>query len=58
MPVAAHTPGDSGLTRNSNGSYTFPWQTEQAWVDTCREFVPTLQNGEQHRAYFRFVDAE
>jgi hypothetical protein len=57
-PVAAMTAGDSSLTRSTNGRYTFPWQTEEAWVDTCREFVLTLQNGEQHRAYFRFVEAE
>jgi hypothetical protein len=56
--VAADTPGGSGLTRNSQGRYTFPWQTDEQWVDTCREFVATLDNGEQHRAYFRFVEAE
>jgi len=58
LPVAADMPGDSGLTRNSSGRYTFPWQTDEQWVDTCREFVLTLDNGEQHRAYFRFVEAE
>jgi hypothetical protein len=58
LPMAADTPGDSGLTRSSNGRYTFPWQTDEGWAATCREFVLTLQNGEQHRAYFRFVEAE
>ncbi|HSJ60336.1 MAG TPA: M36 family metallopeptidase [Jiangellaceae bacterium] len=57
-PVAAMTAGDSSLTRSTNGRYTFRWQTQEDWVDTCREFVLTLQNGEQHRAYFRFVEAE
>jgi hypothetical protein len=56
--VAADTPGDSGLTRSPNGRYTFPWQTDEEWVDTCREFVATLDNGEQHRAYFQFVEPE
>jgi extracellular elastinolytic metalloproteinase len=58
LPVAAETPGSSGLSRNAAGRYTFPWQTEEAWVDTCREFVLTLDNGEQHRAYFQFVAPE
>jgi len=58
LPVAAETPGGSGLSRNAAGGYNFPWQTEEAWVDTCREFVLTLDNGEQHRAYFQFVEAD
>ena len=57
-PVSAQTPGGTGLTRSSNGRYTFPWQTSEDWVGTCREFVLTLDNGEQHRAYFEFVEAE
>jgi hypothetical protein len=58
LPVAATTAGGSKLTRSSNGMYTYPWQTQEAWVDTCREFVLTLDNGEQHRAYFQFVEPE
>lgn len=58
LPVAADTPDGTWLTRSANGRYTFPWQTEEAWVGTCREFVLTLDNGEQHRAYFQFVEAE
>jgi len=58
LPVAAETPGASGLSRNAAGRYNFPWQTEEGWVDTCREFVLTLDNGEQHRAYFQFVEAD
>ena len=57
-PVTADMPGGSKLTRSKNGMYTFPWQTEEAWVGTCREFVLTLDNGEQHRGYLRFVEAE
>jgi hypothetical protein len=51
-------PGGAELTRNTSGRYTFPWQTREDWVDTCREIVLTLDTGEQHRAYFRFVEAE
>jgi hypothetical protein len=57
-PITASMPGDAGLTRSTNGRYTFPWQTQEDWVDTCREFVLTLDTGEQHRAYFRIVEAE
>lgn len=57
-PVTAKTPGNTGLTRGDDGRYTFPWQTEEEWVGTCREFVLTLDSGEQHRAYFEFVEAE
>jgi extracellular elastinolytic metalloproteinase len=58
LPVAAETPGGAGLTRGADGRYTYPWQTDEGWVDTCREFVLTLDNGEQHRAYFQFVEPE
>jgi hypothetical protein len=57
-PGTAETPGDAALTRSTQGRYTFPWQTEEEWVGTCREFVMTLDNGQQHRAYFEFVEAE
>ncbi|MGH3481873.1 MAG: M36 family metallopeptidase [Nocardioidaceae bacterium] len=58
LPVAAETPGNSTLTRDPGGRYQYPWQTEEGWVDTCREVVLTLDNGEQHRAYFRFVEPD
>lgn len=58
LPVAADMPGGASLTRNSQGEYTFPWHTDEDWVGTCREFVLTLDNGEQHRAYFQFVEPE
>ncbi len=57
-PITAETPGKAGLTRSATGRYTFPWKTQEDWVDTCREFVLTLDNGEQHRAYFQFVEAD
>jgi hypothetical protein len=57
-PVTAEMPGGAGLSRSTQGRYTFPWQTEEQWVDTCRELVLTLDNGQQHRAYFEFVEPE
>jgi extracellular elastinolytic metalloproteinase len=57
LPVAADTTG-RGLTRSATGRYIYPWQTEEGWIDTCREFVLTLDSGEQHRAYFRFVEPD
>lgn len=57
-PVTAQTPGGAGLSRDTQGGYAFPWQTEEEWVGTCRELVLTLDNGQQHRAYFEFVEAE
>jgi hypothetical protein len=55
FPVAAQTPGGSGLTVNAQGTYVFPWLTDAAWANTCREFVLTRKDGKQHRAFFRFV---
>jgi extracellular elastinolytic metalloproteinase len=56
LPEAAESPGNAGLSVNAQGRYTFPWQTEENWDGTCREFVLTMDNGEQHRAYFEFVE--
>jgi extracellular elastinolytic metalloproteinase len=53
-PVATRTPGNSKLTVNSNGVYTYPWLTQEDWAGTCREIVLTRTDGKQHRAYFRF----
>ena len=55
LPVAAQSPGGSGLTVSGTGIYTFPWLTDAAWAGTCREFVLTRKDGRQHRAFFRFV---
>ena len=57
-PVAARTPGNSKLTVDANGRYLYPWKTEEAWAGTCREFVLTLDDGRQFRAYFKFVEPE
>ncbi|MBY8875603.1 M36 family metallopeptidase [Micromonospora sp. PLK6-60] len=54
-PVAARNPGGAGLSANANGQYNYPWKTDPAWAGTCREFVLTLDDGYQHRAYFRFI---
>ncbi|MCW3845010.1 M36 family metallopeptidase [Micromonospora yasonensis] len=54
-PVAAQNPGGSQLSVNANGQYNYPWKTDPSWAGTCREFVLTLDNGFQHRAYFRFT---
>jgi extracellular elastinolytic metalloproteinase len=55
IPVAAQTPGGSGLSRNSAGVFQYPWKTDGAWEGTCRELVLTRTDGVQHRAYFRFT---
>jgi hypothetical protein len=34
--------------------YTYIWQTEQAWLGTCRAFVLRLTDGSEHVAHFRF----
>ena len=57
-PVDTETPGSSGLTRSTTGVYTYPWQTQEDWVDTCREVVVTRKDGIQHRAFFQVVAAE
>jgi hypothetical protein len=54
-PVAARNPGNSHLSANALGRYNYPWKTDEAWAGTCREFVLTLDNGEQFRTYFRFT---
>ncbi len=38
-PITASTPGEAGLTRSATGRYTYPWQTEEDWIDTCRELL-------------------
>ena len=54
-PVAATSPGNSPpLTVNGNGRYQYLWKTDDAWAGSCREFVLTLDNGHQYRAYFQF----
>ena len=54
MPVPAVTQGGASLSVDANGVYRYPWMTDAAWVNTCREFVLTTKTGAQHRAYFHF----
>jgi extracellular elastinolytic metalloproteinase len=50
------TPAGQGLKFKQNeGLYVFPWQTEEEWLGTCREFVVTRLDGTQHRAFFEFL---
>ena len=57
MPVPAVTRGGAPLSVDADGTYTYPWQTDVAWGDTCREFVLTTKTGVQHRAFFKFLAA-
>ncbi|MCW3816387.1 M36 family metallopeptidase [Micromonospora sp. DR5-3] len=54
-PVAARNPGGSSMSVSTPGQYNYPWKTDPAWAGTCREFVLTLDNGFQYRAYFKFT---
>lgn len=58
VPVAAETPGNSHLTVNRQGVYTYLWQTDEEWVGTCQELVLTRDDGVQHRAFFAFVESD
>lgn len=55
IPVPADSPGKSRLSGDKKGQYHFGWKTDKSWAGTCREFVLTLDNGFQHRAYFTFT---
>ncbi|HEX6021282.1 MAG TPA: M36 family metallopeptidase [Solirubrobacter sp.] len=54
IPVPAVTASGQSLSVDDNGVYTYPWLTDAAWVNTCREFVFTTKTGVQHRAFFHF----
>jgi hypothetical protein len=56
-PVNTSPAGKSGLSRNAQGVYTYAWKTQGDWAGTCRELVLTREDGVQHRAFFRFVEA-
>jgi hypothetical protein len=53
FPVPAVTQGGA-LSVDAAGVYQYPWLTDPAWANTCREFVLTTKTGVQHRAFFRF----
>jgi hypothetical protein len=54
-PVPTETPGSSTLTKVGS-TYHYNWLTEEDWAGTCREVVVTRWDGNQHRAFFRFVN--
>jgi extracellular elastinolytic metalloproteinase len=48
-------PGATELRYNARlQRYTYLWQTQEDWVDTCRQLIVTLEDGRQHRANVRF----
>src|SRR4051812_27576059 len=57
VPVDAKTQPGTSLSVAADGTYTYPFQSEEAWGDTCREFVLTTKTGVQHRAFFKFLAA-
>jgi hypothetical protein len=57
VPVPAVTRGGAPLSVDAAGVYHYPWQTDVAWGNTCREFVLTTKAGVQHRAFFRLLAA-
>ena len=34
--------------------YHYEWKTKAAWKDTCRVLVVRLNDGTDHRVYFKF----
>jgi hypothetical protein len=57
VPVDAVTRAGESLAVAADGTYTYPWQSSEAFGDSCREFVLTTKTGVQHRAYFKFLAA-
>jgi hypothetical protein len=57
FPIATRNPGNSKLSVDGQGRFTYPWKTLEEWAGTCRELVLTRDDGKQHRAFFQFVDA-
>jgi hypothetical protein len=58
VPVDAVTRAGEPFSVDANGVYKYAWQTDEAWGDSCREFVLTEKSGVQHRAYFKFLLAD
>ena len=56
--ITTPTSGPGGTTLRYNaqsGTYTYLWETEEAWADTCRQLVLTLEDGTQHRVDVRIT---
>jgi hypothetical protein len=49
------TAGGSTLTYSSSSDqYQYNWKTEGSWSGTCRVLIVKLNDGSEHRAYFKF----
>jgi extracellular elastinolytic metalloproteinase len=54
----ASTTGSAPLTYNARqGRYQYNWLTDESWVGTCQQLQIVLDDGTQHRAVFKFVEA-
>ena len=54
-PSAANDAGSSGLSYDpATNTYTFVWQTDQAWDGFCRQFTVGLNDGTFYMANFHF----
>lgn len=52
---SAASPGQSGLRYDvATGQYTYVWQTQVSWANTCRQLVLRFKDGSTHRANFQF----
>jgi len=53
--LSTTSPGNSSLSYDTtSGAYTYTWQTQKAWANTCRQLVVVLNDGAVHRANFEF----
>jgi hypothetical protein len=49
------TASNSSLQYDSTtGDYTYVWKTDKSWSGTCRQLTATLNDGQQHYAFFEF----
>jgi extracellular elastinolytic metalloproteinase len=55
----ASTTGNAPLTYNARQArYQYNWLTDESWAGTCQELQIILDDGTQHRAWFRFVEGD
>jgi len=48
-------PGSSSLSYAAGSDqYTYVWKTDKAWANTCRQLVVKYNDGQIHRANFKF----
>ena len=55
MGAWSATSAATGLTETPPGTYNYDWKTDKAWVDTCRSFELTLDDGAYRRARVHFI---